>query len=137
MLSLTADYFLLALSVCAGAIQIASAYSGLYGLLFIPNRIAGYLIGLAFPTGGFTWFVLIGDVGIPGDVGGVEGSEQFSLFLGAAAAAAFATGVLSSLTQLRRRGTPKPSLGMEALREATLLQLVAARLQGRMADDRS
>ena len=137
MLSLAADYFILVFCLCVGVIQIASAYSRLFGLLFIPDPRAGYLIGLAVATGAFTWFVQIGDVGIPGDLGGVEGSQQFGLFLGGAAAATLFTGVLASLTQLRRRGDPSPDLGMESLREATLLQIIAARLRRRGADGRS
>lgn len=131
LISLAADYFILVLCVCTGVVQVASAYSHLNGLLFIPDSRAGYLIGLALPTGAFTWFVHIGDVGIPGDLGGVEGFQQFGMFLGAAAAATGLSAVVSSLTQYRRKGNPAPGLGMDALREATVLQLVQARLKER------
>ena len=129
LLSLTADYFILVFCLCIGVIQIASAFSGLNGLLFIRSRTVSYILGIAVPTGAFTWFIHVGNVGIPGDLGGVEGSQQFLMFWGGAGAATILTGVLASLTQRGRKGTPTPERGLDGLREATFLELLRARLQ--------
>ena len=129
MFSLPLDYFLLSLFACCGVIQAAAAYSRLYGLLFFPTILAGYLIGGALLVGAFTWFILSGNAAIPGDLGGVEGAEQFALFFGAAALSPVVSAVLSSLTQLRSRGEVQAGPGMKALRQATLLQVLMAKVR--------
>lgn len=131
MFSLPVDYFLLALSGCCGVIQVAAAYSRMYGLLFLPGVRASYLVGVTLVAGAFTWFILVGDAKVPGDVGGVEGSEQFALFFGAASVSVIVCPLISSLTQLGRRGKVEAGLGMEALRQATLLQVLVARIRRR------
>lgn len=122
MFSLPLDYFLLVFFACCGVIQLAAAYSGLAGMLIVPRARAGYLLGCALVVGSFAWFAAIGDFAIPGDVGGVEGAQQFGLFLGAAVASVAATNILASL---RRLGSRKRSTlaGMDALREGTYLEL--------------
>ncbi len=131
MLTLAADYFLLVFFGACGVIQLAAAWSGLRGLLLIPNAWAGYVLGAALLGGAFTWFVLTGDPNIPGDVGGVEGSEQFGLFLAGAAGATIATLAGASLTQWRRRDAPVLGRGFEALRQGTALAAVRGRMRGR------
>jgi len=131
VINLAADYFLLNFLAALGAIQIAAAWSGLAGLLFVPRPIAGFALGGGLLVGSFTWFVLTGDPGIPGDLGGVEGSEQFGLFLAAAAAATIGTLIGASLTQFRRRTAQVHGAGLEALRQGTALAALRSRLRAR------
>ena len=136
MFSLAADYFLLVLVASCGIIQIVSARSGLRGLLFLPHERPSYVLGAALLVGAFVWFVLIGDTEIAGDIGGVEGAEQFGLFLAGAAASVVVTGVIASITQAKRPSGLPAGQGLDELRDATLAQLVLARLRRRSASGR-
>ncbi len=134
MLSLSLDYLILVFCVCAGVIQITAAYSGLKGLLLLPSRRAAYALGLALPSGAFAWFVYVGDTGIPGDLGGIEGSEQFALFLLGAAVATALTASLASLLHMKGTLPGQPQPGMEGLRDGTLLQLLILRIRSSRRD---
>ncbi|MBM4406147.1 MAG: hypothetical protein FJ039_08210 [Chloroflexi bacterium] len=127
MINLGVDYFLLVVIAALGALQITAASSGLRGLWIIPQRRAVYLIGALLLVGAFAWFVLTGDTNIPGDLGGVEGSEQFGLFLGGVAVAALLTAGIASLTQRKAGAPPAGVEGIEALRHTTLAGLLRAR----------
>lgn len=129
MLSLTLDYFIFVLALCAGVIQLASALSGLKGLLVFRNRPVSYLIGISLPSIAFAWFIRVGNATTPGDIGGVEGSEQFLMFWAGAGVATILTAVIASLTQIGRQEPRVGAPGMEGLRESTLLQLIKARLR--------
>lgn len=131
MLGLTADYFILVLAICMGVVQIGAAKGGLRGLLIVPTTAISYSIGFALPAGALAWFILVGDVGIPGDLGGVEGAEQFLLFWAAAVSATLVTAGIASMTQLRRPQQPNPEIGIEGLRTATVLELARARFRKR------
>ena len=104
MFSLALDYFLLVVFATAGLLQVVAALSGLDGLQFLHQRRVSVVLGAAVLCGAFAWFVLTGSLSIPGDVGGVEGSEQFGLFWGGLATAIVGTCILTSL--LRRSGRP-------------------------------
>ena len=80
MFSLALDYFLFIFFAGLGLFQIVAAYSGLWGLLVIPRQAVAYVMGAAVLAGSYAWFTLVDDFSIPGDIGGVEGSEQFGLF---------------------------------------------------------
>ena len=127
MENLAAHYFVLAYLVCLGVTQAASARSGLIGLLIVPNIAAAYLLGLALPTAAFIWFGLSGAITVPGDLGHVEGAQQFGLFLAGAGGATGTAALLASVTQMGKRSTATPEPGMEGFRSATLLQLLIAR----------
>jgi hypothetical protein len=127
MISLGVDYFLLVVIAATGALQITAAWSGLRGLCLIPGPRASYALGAALLAGAFAWFVLTGDTNIPGDLGGVEGSEQFGLFLGGVASAALLTAGITSFTQRSAAAPPAGAEGIEALRHTTLAGLFRAR----------
>ena len=128
-MGLSVNYFILALAVCMGVIQITASYSGLRGLLLFPSARLSTALGFAMPAAAFTWFIVIGDVGVPGDLGGVEGAEQFALFFGAAAIATGLTAALASATQQGRLGRPEPERGLAGLSDATLAELLGERLR--------
>ena len=136
MFSLAADYFLLVLLASCGIIQVVAARSGLRGLLFLPHERPSYVLGVLLLVGAFVWFVLIGDTGIAGDIGGVEGAEQFGLFLAGAAASVAVTGVIASATQAKRPADLPMGQGLDELRRATLAQLILDRLGRRSRDGR-
>lgn len=127
MISLGVDYFLLVVIAAAGALQLTAAFSGLRGLSILPQKRAGYALGVVLLVSAFAWFVLTGDTNIPGDLGGVEGSEQFGLFLAGVAAAALLTAGIASLTQRTAGAPPEGVEGIEALRHTTLLGIFRAR----------
>ncbi len=127
MINLGADYFLLVVIAAAGALQITAALSGLRGLCILPEKRASYASGAVLLAGAFAWFVLTGDTNIPGDLGGVEGSEQFGLFLAGVAAAALLTACIASMTQRNPGAPPEGVEGIEALRHTTLAGIFRAR----------
>lgn len=135
MLSLAADYFLLVFMATTGLLQIVAAYSRLRGVLIVPKIEASYGIGAGLLIGAFTWFVLTGDPSIPGDLGGVEGAEQFGLFLGGVSAAVVATAALSSVTQWGWRSRASEGSGVDVLRQSTVVALVRARFSRRPRHD--
>ena len=79
-------------------------------------------------------FVYVGDTGIPGDLGGIEGSEQFALFLLGAAVATALTASLASLLHMKGTLPGQPQPGMEGLRDGTLLQLLILRIRSSRRD---
>ena len=86
-----------------------------------------HALGLSLPTVALAWFVGSGRVFIPGDIGGVEGSQQFGLFLAGAASATIITAIAASITQWGRPVGGEPAPGMEGLRRATAFQLLRRR----------
>lgn len=129
-------YFLLVFLVCLGVVQLAAAHSGLAGLLIVPSRPWARILGAVLPAGAFLWFTLTGRAKVPGDLAGVEGSEQFLLFFAAAGAAFYICAIIASMTHRSRpmpHHTPdaphRPEPGMEGLREATLLHLLKLRFR--------
>ena len=120
-------YFLFVFLVCMGVIQLSAARSKLKGLLIFPWVYSGYLIGAALPAGALLWYSLSGRIIKPGDLAGVEGAEQFLLFMAAAGCATVFTAIIASIIQRGRPLAGAPPLGMEGLRNATLLQLLQAR----------
>jgi len=141
-INLASDYFLLVFGGALGLIQVVAAWSGLRGMLFVADWRAGYAIGAAMLVGTFTWFVLTGDPKVPGDTGGVQGSEQFGLFLAGTASATLVTVVVASVTQVRRvvRGEPVETRtdsrgdGLDRLREATWAVAMRHRLRKSLRD---
>ena len=130
MFSLAADYFLLVFFATLGLLQLVAAYSGLRGALIIPKTVPTYVLGGGALVGAFTWFVLTGDPSIPGDLGGVEGSEQFGLFLAGVAAAIAITALLASVAQPNSHVSRDPGSGIDGLRRGTVWALLRARLGG-------
>lgn len=127
MFNLNLDYFLLVFGSSLGVIQIAAAWSGLNGLLFIRYKGLSALIGVVLFAVSMAWFVLVGDPEKPGDIYGIQGASQFGLFLAGAAAATLATALLASLLQAGQPQVPARGDGMDALRSATLVSALKAR----------
>ena len=128
MFNLNLDYFLFALGSCIGVIQIAAAGSCLHGLLFIKGRAASYVLGFGLISVAAGWFAAVGDPWVAGDASGLEGSSQFGLFLGAAAAATAVTALLSSMLGGIAGGNAPRTLSLDALRHARAWELVHARV---------
>ncbi|MBI3742833.1 MAG: hypothetical protein HY261_00900 [Chloroflexi bacterium] len=142
-INLASDYFLLVFGGSLGLIQAVAAWSGLRGLLFVRESRAAYVIGTVMLVGTFAWFVLTGDYKTPGDVGGVQGSQQFGLFLAGTTSATVVTAVVASVTQAGSKpvhgstGSPRTDPrgeGLDELREMTWVAAMRARLR-RIARD--
>lgn len=136
MFSLAVDYFLLVFFAACGVIQLAAAHSRIGGLLFVSHVGVGYVIGLGLLAGAFAWFVAIGDQNIPGDLGGVEGAQQFGLFLAGAAGAVLSTMAVASMARIRTSSEAVEGTGVEALRNQTLLAVAMWRFRKWRGHDR-
>jgi len=127
-----AAYFILTFLICMGTIQVTAAYSRMRGLLIIPHAAAAYSLGIAVAVAALVWFGASGHATTPGDIGGVEGAEQFILFLSSAGASSLITAVVASVTQRHSPMVGKPAPGLEGLRHATLFQVLSHRAAKRI-----
>lgn len=125
MPALGGDYFVFVFLSSLGVVQIAAAYAGLRGLLFLQSRWTSALVGAGLVGIGFAWFFAPGPRHIPDTAGGLDGNAQALLFTLSAAAALLFTFVFASLANARFLHTQRhPPEGLEALRETTYLQAV-------------
>lgn len=131
-MTLDAAYLILTFLLCMGAIQVTAAQSRMRGLLIIPHTAAAYSLGIAVAVAALVWFGASGYATTPGDIGGVEGAEQFIFFLGSAGASSLVTAIVASVTQRHSPMVGKPASGLEGLRQATLFQLLSHRAGKRM-----
>ena len=129
MLALGLQYSLFVFLAATGTIQLAAAYAGLQGLQLVGSRRWATLIGVAMLIGAFAWFFGLVDR----NVRGLEGAEQTLLFVPAAVAAVFITGIAASLVHrfgdpkeassgsVSREHRPNVTRGLEALRSRSYL----------------
>jgi purine-cytosine permease-like protein len=110
------------------AIQIASSYSGINGIVFFQRRACNYIVSaiVALPCMAvlITW-------NWHKDVGVIEGAEQFYLFMAGILSAIILTLLTSSLVN-HRRFKNKPTdqeNGFEALKNNTFYQAIIVRLR--------
>ena len=118
----------------AGWISVLPPLLAIALALVFRQVIPALFLGLL--AGAFAWFVATGDQNIPGDLGGVEGAQQFGLFFAGAAGAVVATMVVASLAQIRTSGEAVEGTGVEALRNQTLLAVAMARFRRWRGHDR-
>jgi len=123
------DYFLLAFMANLGVLQMAAAYAGIKGLSLFNRPVFGYLFGAALIAGGFVQFFVAGGHS-PRTI--IEGSPQFALLIGGAAAAIAATVIISSVIKLRVAHSEGQGVGLEALKETTYLRLIVAGFRRRV-----
>ncbi|MCS7207871.1 MAG: hypothetical protein NZ951_08100 [Dehalococcoidia bacterium] len=123
MPALAGDYFIFVFLSSLGVVQVAAAYAGLWGILFLRSRWSSALVGVGLVALGFAWFFAPGPRHIPDTHGGLDGNAQALLFTLAAASAVAFTLLFGSLVNARFLH-PRNTLseGLDALREATYLQ---------------
>ena len=124
------DYFLFALVASVGVLQLAAAYSRLYGLLFL-NRSLSAALGLALVVGAFIWFFASEPRNIPDTAGGLDGNQQAILFTAAVGVALVVTLLASSLRHRSMVGSDEQAQGLEALRDANYLRVLVKGLRAR------
>ncbi|GBD11687.1 hypothetical protein HRbin23_01359 [bacterium HR23] len=123
MPALAGDYFIFVFLASLGVVQIASAYAGLWGLLFLRSRWSSAVVGLGLVGMGFAWFFAPGPRHIPDTEGGLDGNAQALVFTLAAGTAVLFTLLFASFANARFLHPREiPPEGLEALREATYLQ---------------
>lgn len=120
MFGFATDYFVLIAAGFFGALQIVAARNKLCGLSFFSDRKKGYLVGAAIAVSSFIWFFGTGSRNIEGHITGVQGSQQFALFLAGVTTSIFVTAVIASLIHRKSRPSPgSPRYGLELIRETT------------------
>ena len=126
------DYFLLIVVGFFGVLQVVASHSDLYGLRLFSGRIKGYVVGAAITVSAFVWFFASGKRNVEGHITGVQGSEQFGLFLAGISVSIFVTALVVSIRHLKSK--PKslnPGYGLEQIRQATYLQAFLRYLKGK------
>ena len=119
------DYFLLVFLASCGVFQMAGAWKTLAGMLYLKHRAASFLIGLALLIGSFTWFFLSESRNVPDSAHGMNGNEQFAYFFaGLGTALAFTLFLSSLINRKLAPGIPRPSPGLDALKQSSYLRIL-------------
>lgn len=129
------DYSILVFFAACGVFQMAAAFNGLRGLLFLSSGRISFLLGLALLVAAFAWFFLSEPRNVPDTSQGLNGNEQFGYFFAALGAALAFTLLASSLRNLSLGADPsqqgqRPPPGMDALRQSNYLRAVCRTLSG-------
>lgn len=123
MCSVARDYLLLIAWGFCGVLQVVACNSGLHGLCLFSDRKKGYLIGSAITAGAFVWFFASGNRNIEGHITGVQGAQQFGLFLaGVTLSIAITACIVSVLNVTSAPKAQGPEYGLEQIRKTTYLQ---------------
>jgi hypothetical protein len=126
------DYFLLIVVGFFGILQIVAARNSLYGLRLFSDKKIGYVAGGIITTGAFVWFFLSGNRNIEGHLTGVQGAQQFELFLAGASASMLLSALIVSIRHLKSKSkNSSRGRGLEQIRQVTYLQAFVAYLKGR------
>ena len=124
------DYFAFVFVAALGALQMASAYSALRGLLLIKRRPLAFLAGLVATGSAFLWFFLSEPRNLPDTQGGLDGNQATGLFALGSGLALVLTLVLSSLRNRSLGAHDECSCtGLDALRETTYLKALKGALR--------
>jgi hypothetical protein len=128
-----ADCFLFILLGTTGSLQVIAARSGFNGLSFFGNRLARYVFGVVAIIAAYCWFFLTDRHATPHRT--AEMGEQFAALMAGVFAGILITYLVSSLINLRmpqyRGRAAGKDEGIEALKNATFLQVVRNRLHQR------
>ncbi|MFN3974517.1 MAG: hypothetical protein ACK4K2_04490 [Dehalococcoidia bacterium] len=129
MPALGTEYIVFVFLASLGVVQIAAAYAGLWGLLFLRSRWTSAVVGAGLVVVGFARFFAPGPRHIPDTNGGLDGNAQALLFTLSAGAAILFTLVFASVANARfLHSQRQPPEGLEALRESTYLQVLGRTL---------
>ena len=106
-----------------GVLQIVATCNRLRGLSLFSDRKKGYLFGVAIAISSFVWFFGTGNRNIEGHITGVQGTQQFALFLAGVCTGICATAIIASIVHWKSKPSPKsPRYGLELIRETTYLR---------------
>ena len=122
------DYFLFSLVSSVGVLQVAAAYSHLYGLMLFSRRLSAGA-GLFLVVAAFTWFFTSEQRNIPDTAGGLDGNQQALLFSAAAGVALLLTLLASSVRHWSLGGGNQEVQGLDALRDSNYLRALLKELK--------
>ncbi|MDA0987957.1 MAG: hypothetical protein O2783_02230 [Chloroflexi bacterium] len=130
-MTLGQEYLILVFLVCCSVVQVAAAYGGLKGLLFIGNRRFSAALGIGVILGSLAWFFWDGDRNLPDTGGGIAGASQFGFFVLGGFLALLVTFAVTSFTNFNRKSldnTVDTTDGLTSLRETTFFQALSNNL---------
>lgn len=117
------DYFTLVFFASCGVFQMAAAYNGLRGLLFLQDRRLSFFLGLVLLAAAFAWFFLSGSRNLPDTHQGLNGYGQFGYFFAGFGAGLTFTLLVSSLSnRTLGEGHFRLPPGVDALRESNYIR---------------
>jgi hypothetical protein len=123
MFGMAIDYFLLIVAGFFGLLQIVAARNGLFGLRLFSDKKKGYVAGAAITIGAFAWFFSSGNRNIEGHITGVQGAQQFVLFLAGTTVSIFLTAIIVSARHLKSKSNNQnQEPGLEQIRNTTYLK---------------
>ena len=125
------DYSIFVFIAALGVLQMAAAYSALWGLLFIKLRRVAFALGLLTACAAFLWFFLSEPRNLSDTEGGLDGNQMAGLFSVAAGLALILTILVSSaIGRSMMADGQRTSPGLDALRETTYLHALRTTLRG-------
>ena len=128
MFTFATDYFILVFFASSGVIQIGASAGQLRGLLIFKSAVAARALGLTLVAAAFVWFFGTAERNVNDYEGGLCANTQaLFFFLGVLAGGSF-TFLVSSIVNLRMKGTPSPEAGLDALRETSYVRALGQSL---------
>ncbi len=135
---LAGHYLLFVFIAACGVIQLAAAYSKLWGLLFFKKRVPSYIFAAVAIGGAFGWFFGCDNHMEEIMHTGLEGAQQVRFFLLATIVAAFFTLILSSvINRGLSSSSEQPEVsagitkeGLDTLREENYLRALLSSIRG-------
>ena len=129
MLTFAADYFIMVTVACVGTIQVAAAFAGLRGLLFLSRASLAKALGALLVAAGPVLFFATGERNLNDYEGGLDANQQAILFLLGVVAGLGVTTLVSSVLNRRMKGRGgAPMGGLDSLRDSNFAAALARSL---------
>ena len=129
MLTFAADYFIMVAVACVGTIQVAAAFAGLRGLLFVQRLSLAKLLGVLLIAAGPVLFFGTEERNLNDYEGGLDANQQAIFFLLGVLAGLGVTVLVSSMLNRRMKGREgAPSGGLDSLRDSNFAVALARSL---------
>ena len=129
MLTFAADYLIMVTVACVGTVQIAAAFAGLRGLLFLQRIPLAKGLGALLIVAGPVLFFGTGERNLNDYEGGLDANEQAIFFFLGVVAGLGVTILVSTVLNRRMKGRDgAPSGGLDSLRSSNFGMALARSL---------
>ena len=119
MLTFAADYLFMVTVACVGTVQVAAAFAGLRGLLFIQRASLAKVLGALLIAAGPVLFFGTGERNLNDYEGGLDANEQAIVFFLGVVAGVGVTILVSTVLNRRMKGRDgAPMGGLDSLRDS-------------------
>ena len=129
MLTFAADYLIMVAVACVGTVQVAAAFAGLRGLLFLGRASLAKAFGVLLIAAGPALFFATEERNLNDYEGGLDANQQAVLFVLGVVAGLGVTILVSSLLNRRMKGRDGAlNGGLDSLRDSNFAAALARSL---------